>query len=83
MALLALVTFPTWMSLVVARKLKQIRLDRKHQLESLSSFSHCSEPCPAQEKEMTQFIQSVLGKTSKLHVLVGELQSKYDDPRAA
>jgi hypothetical protein len=44
---------------------------------------HGSEPCPAQEKELNQFIQSVLNKTSKLHVLVGELQSKYDDTRAA
>ena len=34
------------------------------------------------EKEMGQFIASVLGKTSKLHQLIGELQSKYDDARA-
>ena len=32
---------------------------------------------------MNQFIASVLGKTSKLHQLIGELQSKYDDGRAA
>ena len=46
-------------------------------LEPDHAFQH------AQEKELNRFIQSVLNKTSKLHVLVGELQTKYDDPRAA
>lgn len=36
----------------------------------------------SEEKEINQFIASVLGKTSKLHQLIGELQSKFDDARA-
>ena len=41
--------------------------------------------CIAQlkEKELNHFMSSVLSKTSKLHQLAGELQSKYSDPRAS
>lgn len=35
------------------------------------------------EKELNHFMSSVLSKTSKLHQLAGELQSKYSDSRAA
>lgn len=35
-----------------------------------------------QEKEMKDFIGSVLCKTTKLHQLVGDLQSKYQDDKA-
>ena len=34
-----------------------------------------------QEKDLSTFMTSVLTKTSKLHQLVGELQSKFDDLR--
>ena len=34
------------------------------------------------EKELNQFIASVLSKTSKIHQLIGEMDSKYDDARA-
>lgn len=37
---------------------------------------------PLEEKELNQFIASVLNKTSKLHQLIGEIQSKYNDSRA-
>lgn len=37
---------------------------------------------PLEEKELNQFIASVLSKTSKLHQLIGEIQSKYSDSRA-
>ena len=35
-----------------------------------------------QEKELNQFITSILSKTSKLHGLIGELEAKFDDARA-